>query len=91
MRFNIETVRRQNWKIDKLEKFIQNTPTIALQECKWLFLADEKEIMMQEKYLENYLHYGDCELIEEKEYRVLCFTLFDPGTDNKEETERDII
>jgi hypothetical protein len=47
--------------------------------------------MMQGKYLENYLHYGYCELIDEKKYQALCFTLFDPETDDKEEIERDII
>jgi hypothetical protein len=47
MTFNIETERYQNWRIEKLEKFIQNTPTIPLKECNWLFLADEKGIFEQ--------------------------------------------
>jgi hypothetical protein len=34
MKFNLETVPWQNWKIDKLENFIQNAPTIPLKECK---------------------------------------------------------
>jgi hypothetical protein len=32
---------------------------------------------MQEKYIENYLHYGDCEIVSNQDYRILVNILFD--------------